>query len=349
MPAKIIQVSDDAGSNYYVLPGNTGEFNDESNELDDTIFGQNYKSAEVGLQSWNVTSNALYKGFAGYLVDIKEVGSASTFTGEACSLVSGKTFEIDDITKNIFDRSATFVVYDNAVDQTSEVESINYLTGEVTFVSTYSVTTPVTMDGSSFAVASLAKYRSFSMTQSAEAVDTTDIPAAQAASGIMTFQSGLKTVSIDVSGVYAAANGYRADLIARNEVILEINPDGNGFANGSLARGFFKVINRGQSGNVGDLEEETVTFSLQVPQDVEIDVTTPFTWNHAAASTLSTAVQKVLTAFLNESTLKVQYLPDGSTGLEGDVVVTDVSLSGGQEAMSEFSVGFQGTGAVSTV
>lgn len=83
--AKVVQVSDDNGSTWYTLPGNGGEFSKESSSIDDTVFGQDYKSSEVGLIGWTVSAQAFYKGFAGYSADIKKAGSNTAFT--ALSLI----------------------------------------------------------------------------------------------------------------------------------------------------------------------------------------------------------------------------------------------------------------------
>lgn len=341
--AKRVQISSD-DTTYYTLPGNSGEFRNEAGELDDTIFGQDYKSSEAGLISWTVQANAVYKGFAGYQVDIKKSGSATGFTTEACTLVSGKTYKITDTTKNVWDRTASFTIFDGGVDKTAFVESIDYLMGRVTFLSSYTVTGAVTVTGSSLAMTVLASYRNFTLTQTLDPIDNTDIPTAQANSGHRTFSAGLKTVSMEVSGVYASSNAYRTALVARTEVIIEINPNGSG---DSIARGFFKYVGTGQSGNVGALEEETVSFRLQVPTTSLLY--RPFSWVYGASTTLSTAVQKALDAFLAGSSVYVKYLADGSTGAKGAAVITDVTLSGGLDGMNEFSVNFQGSGALTTI
>ena len=345
MPAKIIKVSDDAGANYYTLPGNTGEFSDELGVLDDTVFGQNFKSGQSGLINWGVSANALYKGFAGYLVSIKKPGTGTAMTTEAHTLVSGKTYKISNATKNVWDRSGTFIVYDNGVDRTNtEVLNIDYLFGQVTFKSSYTVVGPVTVTGKYFPMTSLAKYRGFNLTMSQDPIENTDVPTASANSGHRTNGYGLKTVSLDVNGVYATANGYRADLVARTELMIEIDP---GNALKALCRGFFKPAGRNQSGRVGALEEESVSFVLSVP-DVTL-MKTPFRWEFSATTDISTAVRKCIEAWQNETTMRWQYLWDGTTGFQGDGVITDVSLSGGLEAMNEFSASLAGSGIVTAI
>lgn len=339
MPKKI-RLSADAGTTWYTLPGNSGELSDETGEIEDTVFGQAFKSSDSGLINWKITSNAFYKGFAGYKAVIKKPGVSTTFTTEAFTLVTGKTYQINDVTKRVWDRTGTFNVFDNGVNQNANILSLDYLHGRVTFKTTYTVTGPVTVTGKYFPMTQVAAYRGFTLGMSTDAIDNTDIPTAQTNGGYMTFDpGGLKTVSLELNGVYSTTNAFRAALIARNELILEINPDGGG---ASIARGFFKYGSRGQKGDVGALEEETLTARLFVPDDALME--TPFSWFFGSGTTINLGVRKAIEAWQGGTTLKCQYLPDGVAGFQGDVVLTDVSLTGGLEAMNEFSIQMQCTG-----
>jgi predicted secreted protein len=193
----------------------------------------------------------------------------------------------------------------------------------------------------------LAAYQKYSLSQSQSPIDLTDIPTVQGNSGQSIFGYGLKTVSLEVDGIYSITNAYRAALLARSEVILEINVDGS---SKTVARGFFKPASRKQSGKVGALEDETVKFDLTVPSSTLL--LTPFRWNFASTD-LSMAVQICINAYINETSLYVKYLPDGGTtsnaGLTGTAIVSDMSLAGGITAMNEFSVSLQGTGAATAV
>ncbi len=343
--AKILQVSDDAGANYFILPGGTAELSRDASQIGDTIFGQTFQSNEVGLINWGLTGNAIWKGFAGYVADVKKQGTTTAFTTEAMTLVTGKRFRLDDRTKSIWDRAVTLVVFDNAIDHTADVQDVNWLFGEVTFKASYSVTEPVTVTGSFFPTSVLGKTQSFTLTQQAEAIRTTDFATAQANGGFDTFNPGLRTVQLEMSHFYALASAFAVDLQARSEVIVELDPAGDGL---SIARGFFKITSHGQSGEVGALEEETLTLSLNVPESTPV-AEFPYAWEHDTTSNLSVAVQKVLDAFQNETKLKAQYLPDGVTGDEGDVVVTEMSLSSGLDAMNEFAVSLQGDGVLTAI
>ncbi len=337
--AKVVQVSDDAKVSWNTLPGGTGEFNDNADQIDDTIFGHTFVSNEAGLITFTTNANALYKGFAGYVAKILRPGTPVISDGEAMSLVSGKTYDIDASTKTVWDRSDPVVVYDNAIDVTAtEVESIDYLFGRVTFKSSYTVNTPVTVDISHFPMVQLGKGRSFTLTQTAAPIDTTDFETAQGNTGYKTFLPGLRTVALELGGVYDVTSGLRADLIARTELIIEINPDGNGL---SVARGFFRAATEAQSGNVGDLEVESTTFVLNVPDDPLLFL--PFTWLHDPLTTLSQAIQITLTAWIDQVLIHARYLYDGVNGNEGAVMVADVSLTGGLEVMNEYAANFQGS------
>lgn len=339
--AKLVRVSDDGGTNWYTLPGGSGEWNDEADQIDDTIFGATFESNEAGLITWTANANALYKGFAGYVADVKKVGTTTATTDEGCTLVSGKTYQIDDTAKRVWDRANTVTVYDNAADHTADVVDINYLFGQVTFDSGYTVTGAVTVDVNYFSMANIASASSFTLTQTCAPIDQTDFDTAQANGGYRVFTPGLRTIALDIGGFYASANDWFTEIANRSEVIIEINPDGSGL---STARGFFRLVTRAQSGDVGALEEENLTFSLNVPQQAKLS--NVFNWQHGGATTLAQAIQVCLTSFIDQTLIDVSYAPEGlgELGYDGSAMVADISLSSGLDAMNEFTSNFQGSG-----
>jgi len=342
--AKKIRTSTDAGVTWNTLPGQEGELSIEANAIEDTIFGQDYGSSESGLATWEVSANAYFKGFAGYIGTIKRVSTAAaTMTNEPCALVSGKTYQITNAAKRQIDHATAVSVRDNAVVvAASNILNIDYLFGRVTFVSGYTVVGAVTITGKSLTLTEVAKYKSISLTQSADAIDLTDNPTARANGGYTVQGQGLKTVSCEIGGIFSTTNDF-IDLVAgRTTFLVEINPDGAGM---SVARGFFKPASQSQSGAVGDLEEETLTLNLSVPA---IDLMkAPFGWMHTA-TTLSTAVVDSLAAWESGNTIKVQYLPDGviAGGKQGDTIVTEASLEFATEGMNTFSFTYAGTGSI---
>ena len=346
--AKVIAVSTD-DSTYYTLPGSSGEMQRAAGSLDDTVFGETFKSMSPGVIAWQIQANAYFKGYPGYNCVIKKKGSATAMTTEATTLVSGKTYRINAATKRVVNRAATLNVFDNGVNHNADVASFNYLTGEVTFKSSYTVTGPVTITGSYFPLISLGKYTSFTLTQTAVAIKDSDIPEMQINGGHDTYRSGgLREVSLQLPAVFAAADAWQDELIAREEYIIELNPDGSG---AHVARGFFKLFDDKQSGNVGALEEETLQFNLTVPvvSGSQLPATTPFAWEHAVGGPIPTAVKVCLDAWEAEEAIYAKYLHDGTNGWKGEVVITNFSMTGGLDAVIEFSVGLQGSGELTAV
>ena len=352
MSNKRIQVSDDNGSTYVTLPGNQGELTDEMGNVTDTIFGQTYESQSPTLGQWGVTSNGLYKGIAGYQAVIKKSGTPTTMTAEACNLVSGKTYQVTAATKRVISYADGLTVLDNAVDQTANVISIDYLTGKVTFATAYTPTGAITVTGKYMPMTQAAKGRSFNLQLSVNQLDETGYDDAQGNTGYRVFDEGLRSVSLELGGISKAATGWRDILVARSVLYVEV--DLNAADPGkNIFRGFFRSMNRGQSGNQGDVESETVQLQLYVPEgDL---VARPFGWDIASASTLNPAIKKILTAVEGQTTIKVRYLPSGAIsqspldGVVGDAIVAECSLANSIDGQNEFSFNFRGTGAASAV
>ena len=348
--AKVLNISNDGGTTWVPLPGSGAEFGVDAEGIDDTILGQTFQSQEVGLITWSMNSDGIFKGFAGYLAEVKKAGTPVTVTGESMTQESGQIYAIDDATREIWDRSATITVLDGASDETAEVEWFDYLFGRIKFLDTYTVLGSITIDVDYIPVAAAGKANTYDLTMSAEQVDESDFISTQANGGYRTFRPGLRSVSLELGGIFDATEAFAADVAARAEVIIEIDPVGDG---SSIARGFFKALAAGQSGDVGALEEESVTFELTVPDDSQNQ--TVFNWRHTA-TTLSLSIQWLLTSWLTElNTYDAQYLPQGATGQspldgkEGNFMVADISLSGGLSNMNVFNAELIGTGVYTVV
>lgn len=351
--AKVVQISNDGGSTWDNLPGSQASFNVAGEPIDDTILGQTYSSSEIGLLGWGVSSDGIWKGFAGYVAQLLKSGAATVADGEAFTLVSGKTYSIDAAAREIWDRTDTVTVWDGVTDVTDEVESIDYLFGRITFKSTYTVIGAITADISYFTPVAIGKANSYTLTMSAEEIDESDFATVQANTGYRVFTPGLRTVNLELGGIFDATEALAADVQARTELIIEVDPAGDG---SSIARGYFKAVDTGQSGSVGGLEEESVNFALTVPDEtVGPIVELPFNWRHTN-TTMNAAIQSAIASWLGElNTYDVRYLPQGAItqspldGKEGDIMFTDISLSGGLDTMNVFNIELRGTGAVTTV
>lgn len=337
--AKSLSVSSD-DITYYPLAGNSAEFSEEMANATDTVYGQSFQSTQPSLLSWSVSGSNFFKGFAGYVAKILAPGTPTSMTGEATTNLSSLLYQITSTTKRVIDRSQTVTVKDNgSAVNASNIEYIDYLFGKVKFVAGYSVVGSITIDGTYLPMASIGTASSYTLTQTAETIETTDFATAQGNDGYRTYIPGLRTVSLDLSGFYSASNDFHDTVIGRDELVIEINPDGGG---ASVARGFFKPGTRSQSGDVGALEQESMTFNLFVP--VQDKLETVFTWNHTN-TTLNTGMQTILSAWLAENLVYVKYLYDGTNGWSGEAVVTDVSLEGSVDGMNIFTANFQGSDA----
>lgn len=347
MAAKRIQVSVDGGTTFRTLPGSSGEYNEELNTITDTVFGQTFESNDVSIGQWDVSCNSFFKGAVGYCAKIRAGGTPVVMTSQAATLVSGKTYRITDTTKRIIDYFTAVTVEDGGVDKSAEVEGIDYLNGEITFRSSYTPTGAITITGKYVPTAIVAKGRSFTLTQNANAIDTTDYETACGNDGWRTHKPGLRTANMDFSGLYDVTNGAAAALRARTPVVIEVSPDNS---TDTVFRGFFKRQNRGQSGDVGALEEERQTFGLWVP-DGDL-VMRPFGWYFGANSKLNQAVKDCVGAWQAETLVKVRYQDDpdvAGSGHVGDAVVTEATLSNNFDGINEFRIGFRGSGVPTSV
>jgi len=347
MAAKLVRISPDDGTTWYTLPGTTADFSAEASQNDNSVFGSNFASNQTGLKTWSVSGDSLWRGIPGYCVSVKKSGTSTVFTDEAAAQIgTTKEYEIVDRSKSVFDWDTAVVVEDNAsVVAATNIESINYAQGSVTFISGYAVTGPVTITGAYLPLAAFGKASSFDLTQTADTTDTTDFETACANGGWATMRPTLLTADLSLSGFYRPENDLFQLLNADDAFVIEINPDGS---DESVARGIYKLSSDSQSGDVGGDETEDTSFSLFVP-DTTVPAT-PFGWRHSASS-IPNALPVIQEAWVNKTELKVQYLPNGvgSEGREGNVIVTDISASGSVEGLVTFSVTFDGTGAASIV
>lgn len=343
MAAKRIQVSTDGGTTYRTLPGAKGDYKEQLNVTDDTIFGQSWKSDAVSISQWQVTGNAYFKGVAGYQANIKQQGVSTTMTAEACTLVSGKTYQITNATKRVIDYFSPLTVFDNSIDQTAQVASIDYLNGLVTFATGYTVVGPVTVTGKYLPMTTIANGRQFTLTQTSAEIDQTVYENARTNGGWRSFGYGLRTVSLAVTGLYNITNGFSASLAARSPVVVEIAPNNDEL---TICRGYFKFQDHTQQGNVGALEEELLTLGLWVPDGALL--VNPFSWYFDPTSTLNLAVQNAIGAWQAGTIVNVNYQNDPSvsgSGHTGQAIVTEATLSNTFDGLNDFAFSFRGTGA----
>ena len=340
MAAKRIRVRLNDQAPWRTLPGASGEKRTEQATWEDTVFGQEFTSEDSGLGQVTISANAYFKGVAGYTARLRKGGTPTALADAPTTLLEGKTYQITDATRRVLDYASPATVRVAGVDQTANVASVDYLNGTVTFIDTYTPTTAPTVTGMYVPLVTLGSARGFTLTQTAAEIEDTTYEKAQANNGWRTFYSGLKTVRFEASGIYDAADDFLTQMNSRALAYIEVSPNNS---NNTVFRGFFKRAAHGQSGNVGALEESTMTFNLWVPDGSLVE--SPFRW-YFNGSTLNLAVQDVLKAWQAGSRdLDVQYLPDGLKGTQHDAIVTECSLTNAIDGQNEFSFTFRGDGA----
>lgn len=340
--AKLIRLSAD-GVTWYSLPSNTADLSIDGEVVDDTILGNTFSSGFTSLLNWTFSGDGIYKGVPGYQTCILKQGTSTAATDELMEEVSAQVWKISDATKNIWDPSSTVTVVSDGEDVTNKIESIDYLFGTITFDGTLADPIEDTVVSVNyFPTAVLGRFNSFTLNQSVDAVDDSDFQTLKANGGFRLNKQGLRTVTLDASGIFDAASDFRQQLVDRESFILEIQADNAGL---SKARGFFRIGTAAQSGAVGDNEEESITFNLNVPSSDY----SPFNWSHETTSTLSNAILVALNAFNNETNVFVEYLPNGiggAAGATGQGVITDVSLASSVDDLPRFTISITGDGAI---
>lgn len=435
---KVVQISDDMGTNWYTFPGPSGDASRESAQITDTILGQDWASTEVGLVGWSYTAPAYFRGFAGYRAKISQAGTPTAIALPASGVANvtavssrgdQRRYQITAADQQLLDRTVTPAVTvdlpagqvtsvaitaagtghavgetfvfagttENGAGQITAVSGLGaitetVITAEGVGVANNAVATITTAAGAGatltatataaasalvdtveevdylFGIITLsgvhttgetarasytyqplveeARAMSFTLSMTAETIDESNFKDVRPTSndGHRILRQGLRTVSLDLTGIYTlqapvatSPTDYPRILAARDEIVVEVNPDGNGL---SRARGYFRLNNQAQSGEVGALEEETLTFNLRVPAgDIR-----PFGWEHRATTTMHQSVRIALDAYEDGEFVDARYLPDGTNGRRGRGFIADASLSSGMEEMNEFSVTVMGTG-----
>jgi hypothetical protein len=318
------------------IPGGSAGVSINAETMSDTVWGSGFGSVQTGLISWDLNASGYYKGIAGWQCTIKKSGTATSFTDEATSLISGKIYQIDDTTKRILDWDTAIVIKDDGVAVDSDNYTINHMHGKVTFIDSYTVNGAITFaSGKYLPVSAYGWSNEVTLGMTSGTNDATTFDVAQANGGYMAYDQGLKEVNLALGSFFQASNGLFSDLEARTAFVIEICPDGN---SKSIGRGIFIITGTDQDGEVGGQESQSGAYQLFTPADVDH----PFSWHHETDTTLDDAIVAILTAWENKSDIWIKYLVDGVNGYQGKAVVTDCSLATGLSDMNTFTTNFQG-------
>lgn len=340
--SKIVQVSRD-GIDYFTLPGSTAEVSQEGAELENSTFGQKFGSSFTGIIDWSFSGNAWLRKQAGYQVSLKEAGDPVAFTDEAMTQEDGQKYIITDRSKSLWDHTSSFIVESDAVAVAdSDIKEIDHLMGRVTFVDGY-VPGVVTASGDYRTTSVFGGANSMTLTQSADTLESGTFATVNASNGYQNYVATLLTAAMELEGFYKEDNDFYTILQGRSDIVVDIDFSGDGE---SVARGIFKVSSDSQSGDVGGNETESISLTLSVPDDV-----VPFSWYFGSASTVPDGARVILDHWINREDVYIRYLPNGANarGYEGQVVVTDASISAAVDSMVEITFEGQGNGGLTAI
>jgi hypothetical protein len=190
---------------------------------------------------------------AGYNFYIKKSGTSTGFTDEATTNTSGDTWRLNTVAKRVFDRDTAITVYDNAVEvDAADIASIDYMFGEITFTGAKSG--PITVDGSYMPLTSIAGAKDVTLMRTRSLLDSTDIDN----SDYRTKEyGGIQDITISASRWFDVDYTFHDILEARTPVVIDYTPDGTFFY-----RGWFLSDSVGDSANINELLEESLSFQL---------------------------------------------------------------------------------------
>lgn len=205
-------------------------------------------------------------GVAAYNTVVERVGSSTAFTGEPMTATGATNeYQIDDKAKSIWDRTATFTVYEDSVDVTSDVTGFNYVLGKVVFAT--AKTGSISVDGSYLPRQAIAGANSYTLSHTGDLLDDTDFTS----TGFRTRRYGLRDVSVSIERYYPL-NKHFLDAVKNGEiVVISIQPGGTQGGSTEYARGYFTAESAELAGDVSNLENESLSFQLDGDPDISFD------------------------------------------------------------------------------
>lgn len=163
---------------YEILQGIVDSFSFDVKENGKVSFTAKVVANGVALTSGSgtvPTDAVVAQATPGYSATVKETGTSTPVTGGACTLVSGKTYQLNTSAQRVIDPTVAITVKDNGTPvSASNIDHFDYQFGTVTFISSYTPTTPITMDYSYLPLSAIAKSSAFKLDVKSKLVDTTN-------------------------------------------------------------------------------------------------------------------------------------------------------------------------------
>jgi hypothetical protein len=199
-------------------------------------------------------------GKPAYLALIKKSGTPTAMVGEAMSLVSGKTYQITNSAKRVLSRTVSVIVLDDGdpVDL-ADIVSVDLFRGRVTFDAGYAIIGAITISATYIPMAELTGAYSYELQIGGDVMDDTDFERSRNDGPFRTKIYGLIDVTVSLGRHSELDYLFQDAKMEREVVLIQINP--GGIADSGYI-GWFVVESVGQSGDVGALEDESISFNL---------------------------------------------------------------------------------------
>lgn len=200
---------------------------------------------------------------AGYNAKLYRSGTSTAMTAEATTLVTGKTYRITNAAKRMLDPAVAVVVDDGGSPvSASDILSIDYLHGLVTFDPSYTVSGAVTFDANYLPLSQIADVYNASFSTSVMMLDDTVYEDTQ-----VSRKAGLKDISGSFSCYDEGATALSSLLEAGTVLYLTWQQTGSGSTGHLRARVLLE--SEDVSAAVDGLIESTYNFTGASLKSVE--------------------------------------------------------------------------------
>jgi len=188
----------------------------------------------------------------GYQANIKKSGTSTSFSGEAMTVTTGNTFQIDDSAKQVFNFNSTFTFYEDAVAiSDSDIDSIDYMYGKVTFST--SKTGSITVDGAYYPMANIAGAYQATQNTTNQIINVTSFEN----QGFVEKLPNQKDITVTCTRFDDLSKDFQDILENGSSIVIEFIPStGNG------NRGWYVLDSANQNLDMSNVVEESLSFQL---------------------------------------------------------------------------------------
>lgn len=325
---RVVKVGELGETNkWYTLPASSTSLSQEKGVVNDSVFDSFFNSNQTTVKSWTTSINGFTnKGVAGYHATIKRVGGEVNVEGVVLSYKDAWVDEERRVWK-----VGSVTVYNDGVDVTNSV-TIDHLQGRVFSSSPLS---NVTADFTFYTMMRVCDASSLSLSLSLGVQNVSTFCELADDNGWATFSPEMKSVEMSLEGWEFSEHSWVWDgFTSGEEVIIEVDINGRGDG----ARGYFTVVSKNLSGDLGSRDVKRSSFVLSNKKGLEY----PFSWY---AHTMPKAVQVAIEGWMHRKLVGVAYKGADSTLWHGGrAYVEDMQFDVDVQGVATVSMSFQGDG-----